>query len=373
MNGRQGKEDFHLHELERRILHGLSCEWEIALDSLPSGVRDKIRSPLFSLQGMKDRWGTWHKEKREISLSRDLVFHHSWCAVREVLLHEMAHQLADEVLGACAEPPHGPKFQEACRELRANPRASGQYPTLDQRLSREWTDGKDKILSRVKKLMALAESPNRYEAEAAMTKAHGLIAKYNIDLLHRGLRQEYVSVFVGPAALRHPLEDYCLANLLQDFYFVQGIWVPAYVVEKGKMGRVLEISGTFNNIRWASYVHDFVRHFIRTQWNKYNRRRGLSRARQTDFATGIIEGFRSKLESLGKEEERTSTHALMKREDPDLKIYLAFRYPHTARISTGFGRKDPVVRKDGKQIGKNLVIAKGIETPKGKRGLLIAS
>ncbi len=322
---------------------------------------------------MKDRWGTWHKEKREISLSRNLVLHHSWCAVREVLLHEMAHQLADEVLGAYAEPPHGPKFQETCRQLRANPRASGHYPTLDQRLARESADGEDKILSRVKKLMALAESPNRFEAEAAMTKAHDLIGKYNVDLLHRGLRREYVSVFVGPVALRHPLEDYCLANLLQDFYFVQGIWVPAYVVEKEKMGRVLEISGTLNNIRWASYVHDFVRHFIQTQWVKYNRHRSLSRARQTDFAAGIIEGFRSKLETLAKEEKRKSTHALMRREDPDLKRYLNFRYPHTARISAGSGRKDPAVRKDGKQIGKNLVIAKGIETPTGKRELLIAS
>jgi hypothetical protein len=139
------------------------------------------------------------------------------------------------------------------------------------------------------------------------------------------------------------------------------------------MGRVLEISGTLKNIRWASYVHDFVRHFIRTQWVKYNRHRSLPRARQTDFAAGIIEGFRSKLESLGKEEKRTSTHALMKREDPHLKKYLTFRYPHTARFSTGSGRKDPAVRKDGKQIGKNLVIAKGIETPTGKHGLLIAS
>ena len=206
-----------------------------------------------------------------------------------------------------------------------------------------------------------------------MTKAHELIAKYNIDLLHRGLRREYVSVFIGPVALRHPWEDYCLANLLQDFYFVQGIWVPAYVVEKEKMGRVLEISGTLSNIRWASYVHDFVRHFIRSQWAQYNRHRGLSRARHTDFAAGIIEGFRSKLEGLGKEEKGMSPHALMKREDPDLKKYLTYRYPHTARISTGFGRRDPAVRRDGKQIGKNLVIAKGIEPPAGKRGLLITS
>ena len=85
---------------------------------------------------------------------------------------------------------------------------------------------------------------------------------------------------------------------------MQGIWVSAYVRQRGKMGRVLEISGTIPNIKMASYVHDFVRHFIHSQWAAYNRDRRLNRHRQTDFAVGIIEGFRSKLEGQKKEKEK---------------------------------------------------------------------
>ena len=111
---------------------------------------------------------------------------------------------------------------------------------------------------RIKKLMALAQSQNQHEAEAAMAKAHQLIGKYNVDLLTHEENRDFVSVFVGKPALRHFREEYALARLLTDFYFVFGIWMPAYVVDKGKMGSVLEISGTVQNTKIAHYVYDFV-------------------------------------------------------------------------------------------------------------------
>jgi len=370
VNTREQKKILNQEELESGILHGLSREWESALWILNSSYRKKMRPPLFSLRDMNDRWGTWQREKREITLSRNLVLNHSWGSVREVLLHEMAHQLAEEVLGAWKEPPHGSVFLKACHLLRANPKASGSYKTLDQRISQEASGSEDRILMRVKKLMALAESPNQHEAEAAMAKAHHLIAKYSLDLLDREEKRDFISVFVGRPSLRHFAEDYFLAHLLQDFYFVQGIWVSSYVPEKRKMGRVLEVSGTIPNAKMASYVHDFVKRFIHSQWAEYNKDKGLNRYRLTDFAVGIIEGFRSKIEARqGEKGKEGILLPLIKRQDPLLKEYLAYRYPRTAMVKTGGGRQDGRVRKDGKQIGKNLVISKGIMEGGKRRGL----
>jgi hypothetical protein len=282
--------------------------------------------------------------------------------------------MAEEVLGGQRETAHGPLFRRACNLLRANPRASENYQPLDDRISQEPLDGEDRILVRVKKLLALAESSNRHEAEAAMAKAHELISKYNLDLLRTEKQKEFISLLVGRPALRHFLEDYALASLLQDFYFVQGVWVPGYVPEKGKMGRVLEISGTIPNVRIADYVHDYVQRFIALEWKEYNSGRALNRYRLTDFAQGIIEGFRSKLTSKGQEgsKERAS-YTLIRREDPLLKEYLAYRYPHTAAIKTGRGNQDPGVRRDGKRIGKDLVISKGVMEGAGNRGRLLPS
>ena len=361
-------------ELETRILHGLACEWERAIWILDPAHRKKMRRPLFSLRDLNGRWGHWSGDRREISLSRKLVLNYSWASVREVLLHEMAHQMAEEVLEGRQSTPHGPFFQRACDLLRANPKASDDYKPLDDRISQEIGGGEDRTLLRVKKLLALAESSNRHEAEAAMAKAHELISKYNLNLLGEEKGKEFISLLVGRPALRHFVEDYALAGLLQDFYFVRGVWVPVYVPEKGKMGRALEISGTIPNVRIAGYAHDYVRRFIALEWKEYNPGGTLNRYRLTDFALGIIEGFRSKLvfEEEGRKKERKSC-ALVKKEDPLLKKYVAYRYPHTAAIQTGRGSQDPRVRRDGKRIGKDLVISKGVMEGAGNRGRLLPS
>lgn len=362
-------------ELELRILHGLVCEWKAAIWVLSPVHRDRMRMPLMSLGEMKSRLGHWNRKKREIRLSRDLVMNHPWDSVCDVLRHEMAHQLADEVLGAYDETPHGPTFQKACVLLRANPKASGTYGTLHEQIFGESQNDQDKIMLRIKKLMALAESCNPHEAEAAMLKARELIAKYNIDLLERNEYREFVSVFVGKPALRHRREEYFLAHLIQDFYFVEGIWVSAYVVGKGKMGRVLEISGTVQNIKIAAYIYDFVIHFIHSRWTEYNREKKLTHHRKTDFAAGIIEGFRSKLESQAAEKEKNEgkhTSELIRIEDPLLRKYITNKYPRISRFSRRVSNQNLNVLDDGIEVGKKLVISRGI-TEKKRGGKLLES
>lgn len=357
-------------EWERRILHGLSCEWTNALWVLSFAQRQKMLPPLFALGDFQDLWGVWSRIKKEIILSRRLVLNHSWDSVREVLLHETAHQFADEVLGAYGETPHGPQFQEACRLLRASPRASGTYPPLDQRIEADAAHSEDKTLLRIRKLMALAESPNLHEAEAAMAKAQHLITKYNFQLLETKENRLFVTVSLGRAALRHPAEEYGLAHLLQEFYFVQGIWVSSYLLEKERMGRVLEVSGTLSNIQVASYVYDFVSRFIRSQWQEYNSGKNLNRRRQTDFALGIIEGFRSKLRSGNGAKDSSS--ALIRLKDPQLDQFFSYKYPRTVKIKGGRTRQDPRVLHDGKEVGRRLVISKGLESAVKSRKLQIA-
>jgi hypothetical protein len=346
--------------LERQILHGLSCEWDLALWVLPSDYRKKMQKPLFSISGMTGRWGYWSGEKREIVLSRDLVLDHSWNAVREVLKHEMAHQFTEEVLGVKNEPPHGPSFREACHLLRAEIAASGNFRLLGEKKSTASANSKDRIMIRIQKLMSLAQSRNQYEAEAAMAKAHGLVDKYNIDLVRLDRKRNFVSVFLGKPALRHFRESHRLAVLLNEFYYVYCLWESAYVIEKGKMGRVLEISGTEKNVKIASYVYAFVNRFIESRWAEYNRERGLNRYRRTDFALGVLSGFQEKLRRQSRQHLSSTGREMVKVEDPLLKEYTAYRYPHTRTQRGKPLRQDAGVRKDGERVGRKLIISKGI-------------
>ncbi|MBW1890303.1 MAG: DUF2786 domain-containing protein [Deltaproteobacteria bacterium] len=368
------KTSIHIQEqLERNILQGLSLEWENALWVLKEAQRKKMKKPLFSLKDMGRQLGTWSREKNEISLSRKHVLNYPWEDVREILLHEMAHQYADQILNAGDKLPHGRLFQEACFILRANPSASGSFKPLHERVHGEPRDRRDRHLLRIKKLMSLAESKNRHEAEAAMAKAHDLMKKYNLELLSQNKTRDYISMFVGHPALRHFRESYYLANLLQEYYFVQGLWVSAYVLEKGKMGRALEISGTVQNVKIASYVHAFVNHYIDSQWRVYRHGKKLNRYRKSDFAVGLIEGFINKLTTRAETRDKNSApnaRSLVKFADPLLGDYMAYKYPNTRSFSRKTTNHNTDILEDGYKIGEKMVISKGIShrAHTGERG-----
>ncbi len=362
----------HLQEkFEHRVVHGLYCEWENTLWLLPSHLRRKMKKPLLGIRDLKNQHACWSPEHREITLSRNLVMHHGWDTVIEVLRHEMAHQLADEVMGGAGHLAHGDVFKKACYLLRANPKASGQYPLLHHRLKQDAGSGQDKILQKVKKLMALAESKNLNEAQSAASKAHELIEKYNIDLIRQHKKRTFHSIFLGRPGLRHFREVHHLAHLLQEFYFVDVMWISAYVIEKSKMGRVLEISGIDKNLTIAAYVHDYMNQYIDIAWMSYNKDKKLNRYRKTDFAIGIITGFYDKLKTHKTGPCKTDNRkSLIPIKDHKLSDYMHYRYPSTRSVRRTSVNRDEGVVASGFDLGKKLVIAKGI-AESGAPGLMI--
>ena len=131
-------------ELERRILHGLACEWQAAIENLEPAECRLIRKPLFALRDLRSQWGTWSSQKRELSLSRDLVLNYPWDSIRDVLLHETAHQIAQQMPGAKLETSHGPSFKRACALLGIDPIASVDYTPLQDRLHCKSLSGHDR-------------------------------------------------------------------------------------------------------------------------------------------------------------------------------------------------------------------------------------
>ncbi len=354
-------------QYERRILHGLSCEWETARWYLPPQLRCRLRRPLFSLGDMHRRLGQWDAVRREIRLSRSFVTAAAWPAVREVLFHETAHQIAHEVLGARSERPHGDGFREACRMLGISPAAT--MPNLP---GGHETGSNDHMLAKIKKLLALTKSPHPFEAEAAMQKAQQLMEKHQVDFAAVHDQRTFVSRLVGAPALRHSRDCYVLAGFLQDYYYVQGIWVPVYVLAKGKMGRVLEVSGTPENVEIAGYVHDCIRTYIARQWRHRNGRN--RRGACVDFAVGVLEGFRKKCEAARSEKPRPADPAaVVALADTLLSAYVKEKYPSIRTRRRQSGQVDAAALRAGRAAGEALVIQEGItESAAGLRRIAFA-
>ena len=72
-------------DLERRIIHGIACEWENACSLLSIDERQEMKQPLFSLQAIKSRLGYWSASKNEITISRTFALNYPWDDVRDVL------------------------------------------------------------------------------------------------------------------------------------------------------------------------------------------------------------------------------------------------------------------------------------------------
>lgn len=359
-------------EMERYILQGLASEWACAVAGLPRKYQVRMVRPGFELRDLTHCWGLWEPGKRNLALRRSLVWEYSWLCAREVLRHEMAHQMVTDVFG---EDPagHGPRFQEACRWLGADPRASGTFPSIHERLRQASVEEDDRILSRVQKLLALAQSANRHEAEVAMAKAHECIARHNLDRLAAPAERLYCSVCVGAPALSHAVEEYALATLLREYYFVETVWVPAYVLHRGKMGKILELSGTEANARMAEYVHEFLHRTILDQWRLFQGHRRLHRHRRTDFALGLLSGFRERLEAQtkGLEANHGPAGALIRCGDPHLEKYLRERFPRLRKFGRGGRQLDEAIHRAGQAAGRKTVLAKPIDLRSSAGGRLL--
>ena len=364
---------FEVIELERRILKGIMLEWRSVAAALHYNRGYSLKTPGFELSDMDHAMGKWMADKHLIVMSRRFVIDHPWLAVRDVLLHEMAHQVTEEVLGGDSSL-HGSTFKRACGMLGARPEAATSFATLDENGYPEELPENDRILLRVQKLLAMAQSSNRHEAEVAMGKAQEYIARYNVDLLAVDEKNRaYCSLCLGEPALRRGMNEYVLAGMLREFYFVECIWIPAYVVDKGKMGKVLEISGATENVKMGSYVHAFMARAIDDQWAGFNKDRQFSKQRKTDFALGLLDGFREKLRVQEKAwmQEGRSPYALIRKHDAGLKGYIGQRYPHLRRCGSSGRQIHEGVHKAGVEAGRRTILHKPIEQTRGSRGRLI--
>jgi hypothetical protein len=341
---------------------GMNDEWEMAVRMMPLDYGYRMRRPSFEVHDFESKWGEWDAARRRIRLSWRLVSEHPWMDVREVFLHEMAHQVTDELLGGDATP-HGEAFRRACGVLNADPRASHDYVAARDALARGVEQEEDRITSRVRKLLALGRSPNRHEAESAMAKAHELIARHSLDIHASGGAQVYFSMSLGEPAVRHMPADYAMSQLLRDFYMVETLWISAWVLARARMGKVLEVSGTRENVLMASYVHDFLGRTIEEQWEVEGSAHSHSLRRRNDFALGFIAGIRETLAAkdveLGRESERM--RALVKHGDAALTGYFRRRHPYIRSMGRRGAYVDPDAHQAGRELGLKTVVSRPVE------------
>jgi hypothetical protein len=348
MVGRREQAERLSVELERAALRAIRATYD---DLNASFFKRRLQRPVLALSDTDARLGRWVAHERTLELSRLLLLEHDWGTVVEVLKHEMAHQFVAEVLGITNESAHGPAFRQVCTERAIDARAAGVPARGGAPVS------ESRVLERVAKLLALAESPNVHEAQAAMAAAQRLMLKHNIDsIAERGARA-YAFRHVGLPSGRVPEHERLLALIIGDHFFVEAIWVPVWRPREGKRGSVLEVCGTVENVELAAYVHAFLSQTSERLWAEYKRAHRLkANAERRTFLAGVMAGFRSKLDRQKRDDRG---RGLVWLGDADLSRYFRQRHPHIRWSRHSCGQRSDAYAH-GHKAGREIVLHRGV-------------
>lgn len=341
--------------LEAALLAELrrSYEWENW-----ARFHKRLRPPVIALTEARSRLGRWVRGARCLELSRALVVSQPWPEVLSVLAHEMAHQYVDEVLGVVDEAAHGETFQRVCAERGIDGRAAGAPAPAAGGAE------VDRVVERIRKLLALAGSANQHEAELAMKKAHELMLRHNVEVAASRAARDYEVRHLGDPRRRGTRAEAEVLSLLTTHFFVEAIRIPVYLPALGRRGSVYEIVGTRANVELAEHVYAFLLATAERLWQA-NRRDARIRGGgdRHAYQVGVIRGFGEK---LAGERRALAGTGLVWAGDADLDRFYRRRHPRIV-TTTRRGRGGAALEA-GKEAGREVVLHRPVTAGGGSGG-----
>ena len=216
----------------------------------------------------------------------------------------------------------------------------------------------------MQKLLALATSANRHEAEAAMAAANTLLLRYNLELPQGGPPLGYGARRLGTSAAALPLDWKLVGAILAEFFFVECIWTTTYNPRRDRHERVLEVMGSEANLEMAGYVHDFLHASADRLWRLEHRALDFPASRRREYTAGVLLGFRDKLR---QERKRNAEVGLVWLGDADLHRFVRARHPYIRAMAKSGVRRSKA-HEAGRAAGQRLTLQRPVheQTTRGR-------
>lgn len=252
--------------------------------------------------------------------------------IKNLLRHELAHYMTFLEFGENVSS-HGKEFQSVCQRYGWSPRVSRAKVPIGKAVKNQ------RIAEKVRKLLSLAESHHKEEAQAATLKAQELLKKHNLSSHEAEEETVLKRIFKGK---RNSAKLQAIAEILRTFFVYP-------IFNHGKNTLYLEIIGERLNVEIAEYVFHFLNHHFELLWkSRPSTLKGL--AEKNAFFRGISKGFLSKeVPSSGL---IRIERALMER--------VGTIYPHLSYRKCSY-RNASHAEKEGVRIGQTLKIREGIK------------
>jgi hypothetical protein len=182
--------------------------------------------------------------------------------------------------------------------------------------------------------------------------------KYSIDLKELDEERQFDKCTLGKVKGRRMSYELWLGSILNEFFFVEVLWVQSYDALRDRKGSVLQIFGTSANLDIAEYTYHYLQQLLERLWAKYKAAIGIrsNRERQRYFA-GVLEGFYRKLDE--QESTLQESYALVWKGDPKLQAFYRYLNP-SVRTRYWGGVCQTQVYRDGLREGRRVTIQQPI-------------
>ncbi len=281
----------------------------------------------------------------------------------DLLRHEIAHYLTFIIHGKLVEH-HGKEFHAVCQTYRWGPSVSAATTEESvEPLPMEGDEKSDKVLSKIHKLLALANSANPHEAEQAALKSHELLLKHNLS-------ESSAEATDFPEETEHAVKrlfkekrisakSLAISSILRLFFVYP-------VTNRSDEHSYLEIFGTKSNVAIAEHVGHFLYREMDCLWEKTRQLNPFLKgsASKNSFYRGLAQGYCSKMNSQRKSFSAGEQYALTVLES-NLSKQARVAYTNLVSSQRSSVRHCETASKMGQAEGRRMHIASSIPQSRG--------
>ncbi|HYX35741.1 MAG TPA: DUF2786 domain-containing protein [Oligoflexus sp.] len=156
-----------------------------------------------------------------------------------------------------------------------------------------------RIMDKIRKLLALAESENEHEAAVAMERANELLLRHNLST--QDLSESTVSSHETEGVKTEAVETKWIIAILQKHFFVKIIVKPIYGGRSDTGRRIWHkrycYIGEPLNLEVALYTEAFLRRSYKRLWHEYKAANQASEKSRQAYYSGLTRGIIEKLEA----------------------------------------------------------------------------
>jgi len=250
--------------------------------------------------------------------------------LHNVIRHELAHYVTFINHGEFVQP-HAGEFRAFCQKMGWGEEVFSATLCEEEGQNVFFVE-ESAVYRKVQKLMALATSSNKNEAEQAVIKSQQLLLKHNIESKYlggEGDEKVYLKRIMKQKKENAKMRS--IAKILETFFV-------NIVYSRAGDFTYLEILGRAVNVEIAEYVAGFLHFELDNLWNQAQQSANFRGAiAKNSFFLGLAKGYCNKIQALKREYNSDVKNALMviEKKLADAKA-MAYKHLSSAKSRGGY-------------------------------------